>query len=252
MLSLSNKAHQVLKKYSKALSLKFLSKRVSSFFSFGIRGGMALEGCLVLPLFLFFMGTLLYGLEIIRFQSDTWEELQKTGNQMCFEAYEEFYGKKVKDSKTLDEAGNVELSVTYQLKPFIGWLPIGNFSITDKFFGHGWIGYVGGGSNDQEKESEIYVYITRTGTKYHYSEDCTYLKVQIQAVRREETDTLRNDSGEKYKPCELCSNEKKKLVYFTQWGNRYHSASDCSSLKRTVWMVPLSLTGSKTPCSKCG
>ena len=46
----------------KVLSLINSLRRVSFSSPFYLKAGMALEGCLVLPVFLFFMGTLLYSL----------------------------------------------------------------------------------------------------------------------------------------------------------------------------------------------
>ena len=39
---------------------------------------------------------------------------------------------------------------------------------------------------------------------------------------------------------------------FEEWGNKYHGETDCPSLKRTVYLVPLSEAGGRSACSKCG
>ena len=89
-------------------------------------------------------------------------------------------------------------------------------------------------------------------TRYHLSDQCTYLRVKVQAVSAEETENMRNGSGEKYTACERCKPVKGGLVYLTAWGNRYHGESDCSALQRTVYMVPQSEAGGRSACSKCG
>lgn len=269
----------------KAFSLIDLPKGVSSLPSFYFKAGMALEGCLVLPIFIFFMITLLYSLEIVRFQSDVYEGMHIAGSRECFYGYQSEYGINkevigsgenaaadhvnqylerqklpylcVKEGKRgvyikvyADNLGNIEIHAEYKIKPFIRWLPIGNLSVSDHFYGHKFVGYMGS-NTDEKKEKEEYVYITDTGTKYHVSWECTYLKVQIQSLEGENIKDIRNHSGEKYYPCERCNPGEKGIVYLTEWGNRYHGESDCSALKRTVYLIPLSEVGSRTACSKC-
>lgn len=270
----------------KASSLHSFFKRTSFSLPLFLKAGMALEGCLVMPLFLFFMVTLLYSLEIVRFQSDVYEALHQTGNKMCFMAYERAYergtashfgeeqkeeikqylGKQIlpylcvegkSDGIFVDVSwndggeGNVEIQTFYAVKPFIHWLPIGNEKRGDVFFGHGFVGYRESSGN-AEKDSEVYVYITPSGSKYHLSKECSYLRIAIRAKTAEEVFCLRNESGEKYYPCEICHPGKRGLVYLTEWGNKYHGKADCPSLKRTVYLVPLSAVGERSACSKCG
>lgn len=278
MLSLSKNIKQQIR--IKALSLISSRKRVSFSSSFSLKGGMVLEGCMILPVFLFFMVTLLYSLEIVRFQSDVWEAMHQTGSKSCFYAYQAsvsdyFIAEEIKkylEEQTLpylcveegsngvtvmketdcEGRGNLEIHTVYTVKPFVRCLPIGKITVKDRYFGHEWVGYTNDDMGEKAENKEIYVYITQTGSKYHFTEECTYLKVKIIAVKREETEALRNGSGEKYYPCEKCKAADKGLVYLTEWGNRYHGEADCPALKRTVYLVPLSQVGNRTACSKCG
>lgn len=262
------------------------SERASFSFSLFLKAGMALEGCLVMPLFFLFAVTLLYSLEMVRFQSDVFEAMHQVGSKICFLAYEKVYEqgtagllgenqaeeiKQYLEEQTLPYLcveggsngvfvdtswdycgeGNVEIQTSYTMKPFIRWLPIGNIDMSDTFFGHGFVGYREGIEGGR-KDPEIYVYVTPSGSKYHLSQDCTYLKITIRAEAAEEISGLRNGSGEKYYPCETCHPGKHGLVYFTEWGNRYHGKTDCPSLKRTVYLIPLSQAGGRSACSKCG
>ena len=151
-----------------------------------------------------------------------------------------------------DAYENISVKIDYDIKPFIYFLPIGTLKIEDGIFGHGFTGYVPGNCGKPEGGTESYVYITENGTRYHLSDQCTYLRVKVQAVSAEETENMRNGSGEKYTACERCKPVKGGLVYLTAWGNRYHGESDCSALQRTVYMVPQSEAGSRSVCSKCG
>lgn len=242
---------------------------------------MALEGSLSLPVFLFFMMTVLLSLEAIRFQSDMMEALYQVGNQYAFAGYQIKYenetapkadkeikayldsqlypylcvaegkeGISLQDLSDIYESGRIELTAEYRLKPFISWLPIGEIQVEERFISHGWTGFTGIETKDN-REQEIYVYITKTGSKYHLSCHCTYLNVQIQAANYEEVAFLRNLSGEKYHACLKCGSGISGIVYITAGGNSYHSQSDCSSLKRTVYMIPLSEADGYEACNKC-
>ena len=257
-------------------------KRAFFFSSQKRNGSMALEGSLVLPIFLLFMMTVLLSLEAVRFQSDMQEALYETGNQYAFTGYEikeqgktqlnigeeikdylrsQQYpylcaaggeeGIALQDLSDLCGDGSIALLASYKLKPFISWLPIGEILIQDRFVSHGWVGYTGE-EHQGDRISEKCVYVTRTGSKYHLSYHCTYLRIQVQTTDYENISSLRNASGEKYQVCPKCKPVKGGKVYFTAGGNRYHSRSDCSALKRTVYMIPFSQAGEYNPCSKCG
>lgn len=262
-----------LKSYSsKALSLIRWQKRAAFPFSSFLKGGMTFEGCLVLPLFLFCMGTLLYGIEIVRFQSDAWEAMHQAGSRSCLLSCEaagdtvmEYLDRQllpylcVKQGRrgvhvieNKEKNGEIELTVSYQIRPFLFRFPIGNISASDSFYGHDFKGYRGGGFAGENTETEKYVYVTETGSKYHFSENCTYLRVTVQAVRSGELSDKRNTSGEKYDSCERCKPAGRGMVYLTEWGNRYHESPNCSALKRNVFVIPLSCRGNRTACSKCG
>jgi len=102
------------------------------------------------------------------------------------------------------------------------------------------------------EEQDIYVYITKTGSKYHSSPDCRYLRIPVSVIDSGGLEDVRNSSGGKYYACEKCGSSEAGLVYITSDGSRYHSRADCSSLKRIVYMIPISKASGYTPCSKCG
>ncbi len=261
-----------------------LSKMRAFFLSFARpKGSMALEGSMVFPIFLFFMMTVLLGLEAVRLQSNVREALYQAGGQKALAAYEVKYmhetdedvsdlirtymdeqtvpylcvpggaeGIRVQDLSSMGTDGFVYLKARYGLKPFIHWIPIGEVIFEDEFFGHAWTGFSGNEIIDQAKDQDICVYITKTGTKYHCSLNCSYLRIPINAIDSSQLAGIRNSSGGKYYACERCGSSGTGLVYITSDGSRYHSRSDCSSLKRTIYMIPLSKATGYEPCSKCG
>ncbi|MCM1127210.1 MAG: hypothetical protein NC429_12155 [Lachnospiraceae bacterium] len=261
-----------------------MSKKGAFFLpSIRLKGSMALEGSLVLPIFLFFMMTILLSLEAVRIQSNVQEALHQAGNERAFTqnrtedqkglntdvseritAYiekQEFPylcvakgkdGIVVSDCSSVTDKGLVRLKASYQLKPFIRWIPVGNLTFEDEYYSHAWVGFLGTEDTGQRTEQDSYVYITKTGTKYHVSCDCTYLRIPVKAVNGGQIHELRNASGGKYYPCERCRPKESGLLFVTEEGSRYHGEADCSSLKRTVFMIPLKEADGYTPCKKCG
>lgn len=242
---------------------------------------MALEGSLVLPIFLFFMMTVLLSLEAVRFQSEVQEALYQAGNRSAFLEHQikysdgmrenvegqvkEYLGSQLypylcvkegangvllEDLSTLADGG-ITYQVSYQLKPFVDWISIGDLTINDRFFSHAWTGYSGVEAWENDRQKELYVYITDTGSKYHLSRDCTYLRMQVQAVDYGQITMLRNEAGGKYYACLRCKPYRGGTVYITSDGSSFHGQSDCSSLKRTVYMIPISEAARYSPCSKC-
>ncbi|MCD7957234.1 MAG: hypothetical protein LUG93_16090 [Lachnospiraceae bacterium] len=157
-------------------------------------------------------------------------------------------------SSLMQEDEMIDLVLTYQVStPFaIVNLP-GTFFI-QRASVRAWVGRSEEEADEAEtgEEDDEYVYVTETGTVYHRSADCTYLKLSTFTVDINTLATLRNNSGEIYHACELCGAEAGAIVYVTTEGNRYHSSLSCSSLKRTVTQVKLSEVGELHACSKCG
>ncbi|MCD8299719.1 MAG: pilus assembly protein [Clostridiales bacterium] len=110
--------------------------------------------------------------------------------------------------------------------------------------------WTGDDPGDDGSEDAEYVYITPTGSAYHTSADCSYLKLSTRSVSFSEIDSLRNKSGGIYYPCS-CYNGS-SLVYVTDYGTEYHSDLNCSSLKRTIYKVNIDDVGDRHACSKCG
>lgn len=105
---------------------------------------------------------------------------------------------------------------------------------------------------DKEKTGE-YVYITDHGTVFHKNRNCVYLNPKIQKTSFDAISGKRNNSGAKYYACESCYKKVSGMdvVYYTPYGNRYHSCSDCSGLKRSIRKVERSSIGEMPACSKC-
>lgn len=151
----------------------------------------------------------------------------------------------------------IDLVADYRVKPFLSIFGLDSFSMQSRYYGHAWTGYSIGSessqtSTDDDNDGQI-VYITPTGSVYHLSEDCTYLKPSTRTISASEVDSARSSDGSKYYPCEVCNPTKTGTLVITEDGNRYHSSASCSAIKRTVIEVLLSqVEDTMNCCSKCG
>ncbi len=116
--------------------------------------------------------------------------------------------------------------------------------------------FVGVDDRSNQDKEECNVYIAPTGSVYHKNKDCTYLKLTISEYLYEDVAALRNTSGGKYKPCDVCCSDhivqKNEPVIITNYGDRYHITRGCSGIKRSISEISINNVGKRSPCSKCG
>lgn len=246
-------------------------KKENIFASF--RGSLSLEACLVIPLFVMFLMTIILSVEMVRLQTNLFEALHQ-GYSSCFEdvdgkealsrAYLYMDSRKypyiclsgnldIEDISTVSTDGIVELKTCYRLKDFIFYLPTGVGRISDRVYGHAFTGY-SMSTQDVETMEEEYVYVTATGSKFHRSSECSYIRVTVIPVDYSYMEYGRNNDGAKYYPCEICHPGKGGTLYITREGNRYHGNRGCSGLKRTIKILTEreAIDSGYTACSKCG
>ena len=158
-------------------------------------------------------------------------------------------------SRILSGGDDVDLIADYRVRPLFSLFGISAIPTQSRYYSHAWVGWsVGGELADHDREEEEQkVYVTAAGTVYHCDRNCTYLRPSIQTTDAAALLLLRNRSGEKYYPCEICHPAAAGQVLITRDGNRYHGTSTCSGIKRSVREVPLSaVEGTMAACSKCG
>ena len=152
-------------------------------------------------------------------------------------------------SDVYDEKGNINLIMTYTLRPYFALSYGTDVRLVNHCMIHSWIGYV---RDKDENESDPIVYVAENGTVYHTSPTCTHLSLSISSTTIEEVPGLRNENGGKYYPCEVCYDSSNgPCVYITEEGDRYHSLISCSGLKRTIYEIHLSEVGGKPMCQRC-
>lgn len=107
---------------------------------------------------------------------------------------------------------------------------------------------------DITKSSDI-VYITKNGTVYHRSKNCSHLIVHISKTTVGQVEQFRNANGAKYSKCLHCVTGElspEESVFITEDGNKYHSSLQCRGITRSIIEVDISQVGDKKPCSECG
>ncbi len=140
----------------------------------------------------------------------------------------------------------VTLTAAYNASLPIAFWNVSSMPVTQCVKMKKWTGADPGDSDDEEGE---YVYITPSGSAYHTTTECSYLRLSTKSVSISELDTLRNKSGGIYYPCS-CYNGG-SVVYITDYGTEYHSDLGCSSLKRTIYKVSIDDVGDRHACAKC-
>lgn len=155
-------------------------------------------------------------------------------------------------SSVMQDDDCIDLVAEYRIEPPAAIAGYRSRVLYNRIRTRAWTGYDNAAHSSGGAAQEEIVYITEKGSVYHRSRVCSYLKLSIAAVDRSFLDTQRNQDNSKYYPCRECGGACGSVVYITDYGNRYHSTLGCSSLKRTVMAVPISETGGRNACSKCG
>lgn len=153
-------------------------------------------------------------------------------------------------SDILDTDGYVDIVISYEMDLPFKLIPMPEIKMTQRSRIHPWNGIEVFKEDDEDAE---YVYVTKTGTVYHLSISCKYLDIKINKISISELNIVRNDSGGKYYPCEICCKEDSDgIVYITKSGTSYHESNDCPSITRNVKKVLKAECIGMPACSSCG
>lgn len=251
------------------------SERASAFTS----ASMTIEAALAVPIFFMAAVCIIYLLEIMAVQTAVRSGLHLAGRNLAQELYimpimqpaslendvvAAIGSDRLERSIVIGGAGGLHMEesnvsaltavgrlvVTYEVQLPIPFLRMHGIPCRQELKIKGWSGYV---RTDSAWAAEDTVYVTETGLVYHKDYHCTYLDLSIRPAAGTEVAKLRNQSGGRYYPCERCHpGAAGKMVYITEYGDRYHDELGCSGLKRTIYAVPLSEAIGKGACSKCG
>ena len=149
------------------------------------------------------------------------------------------------------EKGWIDVALQYNVKVPFDLLGIGKLKMVSRARCRTWVGK----DADTDDKSFEKVYMTAGGSVYHTHKDCTYLVSKIYSCDVGEISEKRNADGSKYYACKLCcaeGNSGLKKVYYTQYGERYHSSAVCSNLHSNIFTIAKSDAEQKYRlCSKC-
>lgn len=239
---------------------------------------LTLEAAVIIPLAVGFFVTILMFLRIIQIQGAVQEALiytcRKTAASTLAESsigstiscetrmrkclnHEEPVEKYVKGGRSgirltqSDTSGEfVTLHAAYFVNLPVGFFHMKGIPMEQTASSRKWIGM----NPEQKGRGESYVYVTEYGTVYHTSKNCSVLDLSVRSCNPIEISSLRNKNGHKYYECNQCADSKAdmQILYITDYGTSYHTNPSCSSLKRTVYQIPLSEVGGRQKCKKCG
>ncbi len=279
MLSFGNKNHILSASFQSTVrNQPHLSKEgirsVSS-----LRGSLSVEAALVLPLFLFFLLTMLSALQLLSFSIRMQQILFEEGILISEKVFEEEMRDEKKatarmllklhpngripvegdlqgldfSASELSDAEFTDLSVHYRAKLLFDPFHLFQRDLCQHVLFHTWIGYEKGLGGKHTTQEEVYVYITEDSEVYHRSRNCTHIKLNIVDVSGSDVTKMRNTYGDHYQSCRHCHAKKgDPTLYITTDGDCYHNSLTCSGLSRSVRMVPLRKVQDRRPCSRCG
>ncbi len=153
-------------------------------------------------------------------------------------------------SKLDEKTGLYEIRINYLIKNPFDIFGLGISRISQTYSQELWLGKEKAGEWNQNDQDTI-VYITNTGEAYHKTRSCWTINPKPRMVAVAEIASLRSESGEKYRPCEVCKKNSSQGVYITNYGNRYHSSSTCREILKDVYAVKLSSVGGRRKCKEC-
>lgn len=243
------------------------------------RGSLSVEAALVLPLFLFFLLTLLSALQLLSFSIRLQQVLFEEGLIISEKVYddrfrEESYAAeqillKLDPKGTIPVEGDLsgldfsgtnlkdpeitDLNVRYRAKLLFDPFQLFHRDFCQYVLFHSWNGYGHGLHGNRGHGEEIYVYITENSEVYHRSRECTHIRLKIREVTGSDVKKLKNAYGKKYQSCRHCHAKKSDPhLYVAEDGDCYHNSLTCSGLSRSVRAIRLSEAGNRRPCSRCG
>ncbi len=160
-------------------------------------------------------------------------------------------------SSFMEEGDTIDIILVYKVKLPLLFIEVDGMPMVQRVRLRGWSGTKAALKGDGEEntdDSEI-VYITEHGSVYHLNKECSHLKLSIKEVRIGDIKELRNNTGGKYKECEICDEyeieSENHQRYITDYGDHYHKSLGCSGLKRTIKAIPKSEVGDRSPCKRC-
>lgn len=242
------------------------------------KASLTVEAVVVIPLVVAFLLTLVSFFHVLLIQMKVEEALIYTGRRVAVESCvveDEFaqaasaqalllsrlYGD-TRISRFVEGGGlgvsllgssfkgeKIILHATYYVKLPISMFGVEGITLWSRNVFRKWIGDV---SQEQEGE-DGWVYLTPNGEVYHKLESCRALIVRVKKAFFSTIESIRGKNGQKYYACDGCVEKisEEDIVYFTDYGDKYHQRLNCRYIKRTVNKKLLSEVSDRRPCALC-
>lgn len=244
---------------------KIIYKRTSQ--SISNRGSVTVEAALVMPFFFFVLYALLLVNQMLLTEDRIHEALVETGRVLAGEATEDIttvraqmeLKSRVRSSKlTLVSGGvagislwasrlpndqqEIELHASYCMKlsiPFLFTFTVPVQAVVTQRIFDGC--HTGAGT---KAGTGSVVYVAEYESVYHTNPQCSHIAIRL--VPASDTSLL---AGKRQ--CKSCKNYHQEGSFVTLAGDCIHQNSQCSRIKRTVYMVDKNKTGGLPLCSRC-
>lgn len=210
-----------------------------------LSASVTVECALALPLWFFAVITLISFMQAVKIQNVKNLELSNRARSIAM-----YSG--VIESESGGMWVDFPQTYTYQYPGALGGIAPLRIALRARVYP--WIGYGGetvgeGGSGDTEGSETVY--LTDNGEVYHTHADCTHLDLTIMRTNVSDVKNLRNEYGNRYKPCSSFPANYDGPVYVTAKGDFYYPSTDYNSLTRHVRMVSRSECPELCICERC-
>lgn len=155
------------------------------------------------------------------------------------------------------DSSTIQAAAEYSVKNPFDIFGIGYIKVVQEFTYEVWLGEKYAGDYGKDKDNTDSVFITRTGTVYHKTRNCTALNIDVKMVDFSQINNYRNKNGSIYYPCSKCKkcNDKNEsnyeYVYVTDYGVRYHQDENCSEINRTIIEISRNKVTGMRACRLC-
>ncbi|MGN1155632.1 MAG: TadE/TadG family type IV pilus assembly protein [Agathobacter sp.] len=141
----------------------------------------------------------------------------------------------------------IVLQATYKVKFPVNMIGMEGITLWSRNAFQKWTGDL------PKSETDGWVYVVPNGEVYHKLESCRALTIRVKSAFFWTMETVRGKNGQKYYACSQCVEKiaDDDVVYFTDYGERYHQRLNCGYIKRTVEKKKLSEVSGRRPCSLC-
>ena len=245
LVKTSLQAYPKKRNYISRVPKKLYSKRMSSFLLSNMEGSMTVEASIAIPVFLFAILNLLSIILLFGEYSSNLADMHQKAKELSVHAHI------LEDGQDVDN-NLIILTKAQKLEPVISFMGFDTARTIVNCRIRKWTGYDVINVQQMSIEEE-WVYVTPNGEAYHRDRNCSYLNPRILSAVTAEIEQYRNKDGEIYRLCGSCKDGSLTgICFYTNYGNRYHTTLQCSSLNRAIESIKISETGNRHACGKCG